>query len=499
MPRLRLAPGLAALALLPALASAAGFNLSENGAKTLLMGGAFAGQADDLSALQHNPAGLAQLSGFNFLADGQLVIHDVSFQRYDPGFDPEAPPKTPAQQVSNSSGPFLGPMLGAGYGLQLFGRTLFVGAGVYGPPANGKYVFPRPSYAVDASGKLLENARRSAPQRYALIDNDVYIVYPTLSLAYAVHPRVMLGVSLQPVLTSFKLSQAVTSIDRFGLHPKTQTEEDPIYDSVVSVDLPLQYSNFTAIFGALVKPTDWLQLGVSFRPQIMINARGKLAIQPGPIASAAGTVVTGDDVTLSLLMPAELKVGLHVRPLRQLGVNFDFIYEGWQSIQELVLAPQGVSISALGSEPTPLEATRQPKRWRPAFHFRLGASYALFPWLSLYLGGWYETGAIPREYLGVDFAVVERATLTGGAGVRFAGLELLVGAAGSPAQRLAVTQSEVRAGSTEPDPAPVVGTGVYTTSNVMFTVGLRGHFGGGPAPAPPAAEPQPSAGAPPPP
>src|SRR5688572_2527239 len=105
--------------LVPAVASAAGFYLSEDGAKTLMMGGAFAGQADDLSAMQHNPAGLAQLSGFNFLVDGQLVFHNINFQRYDMGFDPQTPPNTPAQPVGNSSPPFLVPMAGLGYGLEL--------------------------------------------------------------------------------------------------------------------------------------------------------------------------------------------------------------------------------------------------------------------------------------------------------------------------------------------------------------------------------------------
>src|SRR5690348_450757 len=96
-------------------ASAAGFYLAENGSKTLMMGGAFAGQADDLSALQHNPAGLAQLQGFQFMVDGDLALHMITFQRYDPGFDPANLPTTPAQPVSNSGGPFVAPMIGAGF------------------------------------------------------------------------------------------------------------------------------------------------------------------------------------------------------------------------------------------------------------------------------------------------------------------------------------------------------------------------------------------------
>src|SRR5262245_24748979 len=134
------------LLLTPFVASASGFYLSENGTKTLLMGGAFAGQADDLSAIQHNPAGLAQLTGFNFALDGQLVFHNITFQRYDEGFDPNNPPSTPVQPISNTGGPFLVPMVGAGYGLKLLDRKLFVALGIYGPPADGHYQFPKPNY-----------------------------------------------------------------------------------------------------------------------------------------------------------------------------------------------------------------------------------------------------------------------------------------------------------------------------------------------------------------
>ncbi len=486
--------------LVPAVASASGFYLSENGSKTLMMGGAFAGQADDLSAIQHNPAGLAQLTGFNFLLDGQLVFHNINYQRYDPGFDPANPPNTPANPVQNIGGPFTVPMVGVGFGLKLLDRTLFIGVGAYGPPADGHYQFPAPNYATDTNGKLLENARKFAPQRYSLVENTIFIIYPTLSLAMEVIPRrFSLGVSLQPVIASFQFTQAVTSIDRFGIHPTTQAQEDPVYDSLVKVNLPLQYVQFTGVLGAHVRATDWLQFGVSFRPQVMINARGTLEIEPGPIAKQAA-VVTGNAASLSIMLPAELKVGVHAQPISRLGVNFDFIYQGWQSVQEIVLSPEDVSLTIMGKT-DPVAPFHIKKQWKAAYNFRLGGSFALFPWLSLYLGGWYETGAIPSEYVGVDFLHFERFVLTGGVGVKVWNLELVVGAAGSPSMTYAVTQSEVRAGSTEPEPAPVVGTGVYTSGHFMVTAGIRGQFGAvkpapppEPAPAapPPAAEPAPA-------
>jgi hypothetical protein len=186
--------------------------MTENGTKTLLEGGAFVGEADDVSAMAHNPAGLSQLRGFNFIADGQLLLHDVTFQRLDAPFDPANPPMSNVQPVSNTGGPFFLPMVGVSYGLPVFDRTLTIALGVYGPPSVGHYAFPEPDYTKDTStGKYTMDPRKYAPQRYTLVENTIFIVYPTLSVSYAFHPRFSFGISLQPVIGSFAFKQAVTS------------------------------------------------------------------------------------------------------------------------------------------------------------------------------------------------------------------------------------------------------------------------------------------------
>jgi long-chain fatty acid transport protein len=469
----------------PATSTAAGFYLTENGAKALMMGGAFAGEADDLSAMQHNPAGLAQLRGFNFLVDGQLLFHSITFQRLDPGFDPANPPASPANAVTNTGGPFPVPMLGLGYTFSLFGRPLYVGAGVYGPPSDGHYVFPNPNYTQDSTGKFLENARKTAPQRYSLIENNTVVVFPTASIAYAPFSRFALGVSLQPVVASFYLKQAITSIDRVGIYPTKQADEDPFYDSVVGVNMPLQYVQFTGVAGMLVRPTEWLQIGASFRPQVMINAKGSLDVQPGPAAKALATMVQGSDATLSLMLPAEAKLGVHVQPNWRLGINVDFVYQGWQSVQEIVLDPQNVYlVDSMHTEPQKVSGFKIEKHWNASYQARLGASFSIYPWITLYLGGWYETGAIPDQTISIDFLHFSRVFFTGGLSVKAFGLELMLGAAGTPQTTHVINNSQDIAGSTEPPRSAgvglqTIGSGVYTSSALMISLGVRGTFGEG--------------------
>ena len=55
-------------------AFASGFQLNEQGARALAMGGAFAGLANDPSALYFNPAGITQLRGTNFYFGTTLIM-----------------------------------------------------------------------------------------------------------------------------------------------------------------------------------------------------------------------------------------------------------------------------------------------------------------------------------------------------------------------------------------------------------------------------------------
>ncbi|MGE4496717.1 MAG: OmpP1/FadL family transporter [Deferribacterales bacterium] len=87
----------AACFILPSAAFASGFAINEQGAKALGMGGAFAAQADDPTAVYYNPAGITQLEGtqvslgFSFIKpstefEGTFTGNDVSGETEDRTF-----------------------------------------------------------------------------------------------------------------------------------------------------------------------------------------------------------------------------------------------------------------------------------------------------------------------------------------------------------------------------------------------------------------------------
>lgn len=500
-----------AVALSAGGARASGFYFGDNGVKALMQGGAFTAQADDLTALQHNPAGLAQLDGWSFLVDAQLINHQVSFLRQDPGFD-RANPSTLVNQVDNSrSGLFFLPFAAGSFGFKLAGRTLTVGLGVYGPPSQGRYVFPAPNYEKDMMGRFVESPNKNAAQRYSLISNDIIILYPSLSVAYALHPRFMVGASAQLVVSHFNFKQALFAGDALGLNPMRQTQEDPNFDALVDVDVAGKVG-FTGIFGVLAKPLDWLSVGASVRPPVAVRASGTLGITLSDVFTTAGASVEGNQADLAINLPLELRVGVRATPLGgRLGVNADFVYQGWNSVDQILLTPQGVSLKT-STETKPVEPFSIPKNWRATYSARLGASFDVIEYLTVHAGVLYETGASPDEYYAIDFAHPQRVLVTGGVTGHLGPVDVLVGFAFSPSVQSVIgcadcAPSEVRRGQTDPSlTAGVVGAGIYNSGGFSLLLGVRGRFppkpkattdAPVPAPAaPPAATPEPAPAAP---
>lgn len=454
---------------LPNPAQAAGITFGENGVKALSMGGAFTGLADDLTAVQFNPAGLVQLNGSHFLVDGQLLNHEVTFQRTDAD---GATAKS--DLVRNTAGPFLLPNLAVGRALELAGRRLTIAAGAYAPPSVGRYAYPEPNYTQEGS-TFTESPRKFAPQRYGLISSDTIVLYPHLSAAYAITPKISAGASFQYVYSRFQFRQAVTS--QF-FTPQRQADEQPGFDSIVEVDLHGD-PTFTGVFGVLVQPNDSLAFGASFRPPLPISGSGTIRVEPGPVPTQLGAIVKGDQADLALTFPMELRLGASVKPLGPLTVNADVVYEGWQSFDELVLTPRDVTIQLGEDAPaTPLGEVRIPKKFHHTFSFRAGAEWAFGFGLKLRGGLMYEQSAMPREYTNIDFAHFDRVFYTAGASYPVGPIELLLAGAFTPESARYLRESEVRAIHTDPTvQGGIVGNGDYTSGGWALALGVRGSFG----------------------
>ena len=208
--------------------------------------------------------------------------------------------------------------------------------------------------------------------------------------------------------------------------------------------------------------------------------------------------MAGDQGELAFTMPLELRVGARDSASKTWGVNADFVYQGWNSVDQLLLTPENLTITAMGNSST-IAPFGLRKNWLPTFSARLGASYRIFQYLSASAGVLFETGAAPSATYSVDWTHPTRFIFTGGLTGHLGPIDLIAGAMFSPTNTTDVTDSIVERGQTNPElPDAYVGNGRYTSGGYGIIIGVRGNFGGDPKPSEtkpvdtkPAAEPKP--------
>ncbi len=360
----------------------------------------------------------------------------------------------------------------------------------------------------DADGRFVESPARFAPQRYALVSTDILIAYPSLSAAIDVVKWLQVGLTLQLTVSHFKQQQVLYGGDVLGDNPQRQLQENPDYDARVGIDLPGQVG-VTAIGGVMLRPTDWLSFGVSVRPPIPFRARGAVSVDlPEYFTNTAGARVDGPRTCgpkndqlcadLTMTLPLEVRIGARVLPVRHacalgdstrldcgLGVNADFVYQGWNSVDKLQVTPDGVEVVAnlAGTESRiPIKGFAVEKNWVATYSARVGASYRLFQYLSASAGFMYETAAATQSSFSVDWTHPARFFVTGGLTGHLGPIDVIAGIQGTPTQTVDITESAVlRAGTTNPgdpgySPGLAVGNGRYTSGGFAVLLGVRGNF-----------------------
>ena len=271
----------AVLGLAPAAASAAGFAIFEQGARGMGFAGAFTAQASDPSAIFHNAAGIAFLTGSQAYAGGTLIAPSSSFTGADPF-------PGSAVQEEGDMGVLVPPV--AYYTHQFSERVVF-GAG-WTTPFGLQTRWQNPD---SFTGRFIsEEAEIKASS-----------LNPTI--AYKLEDRLAVGLGLDVRFSSMSLTRRVPVINPF-----TQKVEDGASAHLrTGTDMGIGFN-----VGILARPSPSLSLGASYRHKVKADYSGDATFSPIPTGNAeldaqvaAGIPSGAVPVTTSITFPAIASFG----------------------------------------------------------------------------------------------------------------------------------------------------------------------------------------------
>jgi long-chain fatty acid transport protein len=317
-----------------AVAIAGGEQINEHDARATGMGGAFAAQASDASAIFFNPAGLAFQPGIHLLGGTTLIFPSSSYT--------EPAPST--KETNMVSQVFYPSNL---YGTYSVNDKLVLGFGVYNPFGLGT---EWPS---------------NWPGRYLAIKADIQTFFFNPSVGYKINNQLSVGIGVSYVYSSISLSQAIPTY--------TDTTEARLSSTDGSVKLTGSGTGFNFDAGLLYKPFSGVSLGVSYRHSTKINFSGTATFSN---MQGLAKYTPGGDGGTTLTFPNNIFAGIAYNVLPELTLEADYQAVGWSSYDKLA-----VNLTTGPPDPKqqnqPVQKTQPPqiKDWQNAFLIRIGGEY----------------------------------------------------------------------------------------------------------------------------
>jgi long-subunit fatty acid transport protein len=485
-------PCLAAIVALATVATsswAQGYYSGTQGARAAGRAGAFTARADDLSAVELNPAGLASIGktliqvGNRFSHNSNDYTRQSTLDWGNASIDGTAPNVQFATVHNEKSGQYLDPIAGvaSNLGLKNWGFAL----AAYAPAGVSREQYP------NAGG-----------QRYMMVSRDTQMINYTASVAWKLREVFGIGATFQWIAMpslNYQLIIKGTPLARTGNPVSSLTD---MRATVSGSDL------FTpnAIIGAWYRPAPYLQWGLSAQiiPTSMV-IKGNLAVDPiHPDNTGKVTLVRdkvpANDVTLTLPLPVKIREGVRYRHFRGgrevFDIELDVAYEFWSRVDKFTLQSNGMEARWSGYY-VPVGRIDIQKHWKNTVRIMLGGDYALVPGALTVRGGTFYSSALSDPaYTQIDF--VSGPLLGGSLGfsVFAGGLEVAAAYEYSHMLPVTLTESESRVYQQTPGstcqapytdttkcnahylgiPAPAVNAGTYNANSHVAALDLLYRF-----------------------
>lgn len=426
---------LVAQGLMVSTAHAGGFEFPSAGTRSLGRGGATYASANDPMALLYNPAALALVPGMQLSLQTHVGFYSSCFDRagfygyYDTadedavqdrggtGFwntvdetalgDPSDYEDTPLPEVCNSGLPQILPPLT--FSAKLTDR-LGIGVGVIFPNAVGSTVWGED---VEVGGRTYRGTQNGlpAPTRYALIEEQVLVIYPTIGFGVAVTDYLRFG-------AAFSWGIADIGFQNIVRPARGEDWGQDIYSDLHVNDFFVPRINLSMH----ATPVRGLDLGLGFLWQSDIEASGDLTLQSGYYNDTVEDTLNVEGVSLDVPQSWILNLGVRYGHQRAGADNQAEVRDSmWTEVFDIELAiiwemSSRIDRFAIGLPENPAAADGFyplvaggttlpvpknigiPHSWQDQLAIRLGGDWNILPGkFALRLGVSYETSALATQ------------------------------------------------------------------------------------------------------
>ncbi|MBS3944169.1 MAG: outer membrane protein transport protein [Melioribacter sp.] len=349
---------------------AGGFQTGTQNARAMGMGSAFVGMVPDASAIYFNPAGLSNFKGFNLVMGTTLIMPTVDFTG-------PTPLTTTTSTVERTFTPI------NFYAAYTMDNGLSFGLGVNNP------------YGLGSEWPETWLGKRLAQK------TELRTFYITPTVAYKVNDYFSVGGGFSYIASNVQFVQVIDiPVLAAGLPaaPNIKVNLEADGDPAIAWNL-----------GLLFKPTDWVSFGFSFRSEATLNFNGDLTFIGLTNATHKALFPDGKGKS-KLVMPWDMRFGVSLKPMKDLTVNTDFMFVGWESYKQLE--------ADFETNTSVWKDLLSPKRWNNTFGLKLGAEY-LINNLALRAGYVYDGSPIPTKYMDPSLPGANRNEFTVGVGYQF--------------------------------------------------------------------------------
>ena len=375
-------------ACVPGIVLGAGFQIPEQGARSMGMGMGGIGLAEDVSAMYHNPAGLTQLEGTEI---------DLSVA----GIAPTATYTRTSYEAQDNERDFIP--------VPLFGIVSDVG---------GKLENVVLAFGVNAPFGLRNDYDESGPQRYLSTNISLATVYVGPYVGWQIAPQFSIGGGVQYVHATAEIGQKINyggvlyaqALQRDPSAANPAWNENPAFDGTLDIS-DATADTVAGNIGLMWKPMEQFQLGLTWRSGVELDLEGDTSVEiPAALTQATGGAMQSLRATgkTTLNLPQVIGVGAAFKPQSKWTFTGDVNWIDWSVYKDIDFD--------FDNNTTYFPDTKNPRNWEDAWAFRLGAEYMLTDKAAIRAGYLYDQTPIPDDSLGPELPTGTRNGVTLGFG-----------------------------------------------------------------------------------